>query len=248
MGIRIQENKMKVPDYVELVAPLHDDRYRLINRHVERGFVSIKPDERYELLRERIRVLLKRDLPHRVPQHICESLAPNAALIKKAYQEHMLRQFGTVEEGAFPPCIQAIVLALSQGTNITHAGRFALTAFLHNIGMNVTAIAQLYARSPDFDSEKTMYQVEHITGREGTGTEYTTPSCAALLTTGLCVKKTPLCEKVSHPLSYYRIKKGDLKKKTPVSGNVPAKTGTGSPEHQNEKQGKNVPEQKGPET
>ena len=207
LGIRIAEDRMPVPDYVELVAPLHDDRYRLINRHVIRGFVAINKDERYELLRERIRVLLRRDLPHRVPKEICELLAPRAAEIKKAYQEQMLRQFGKVEENAFPPCMQALITALAAGTNLTHAGRFSLTAFLHNIGMNTAGIAELYARSPDFDIEKTMYQVEHITGRGGSSTEYTTPACAAMLTTGLCIHRDPLCEKVSHPLSYYKVKK-----------------------------------------
>lgn len=207
LSIRIAQDRMPVPDYVELVAPLHDDRYRLVNRHVVQGFVIINKNERYELLRERIRVLLRRDLPHRVPKDICEQLAPHAADIKKVYQEQMLRQFGRVEESAFPPCMQALITALAAGTNLTHAGRFSLTAFLHNIGMDTTGIAELYARSPDFDIEKTMYQVEHITGRGGTGTEYTTPACAAMQTTGLCVHRDTLCEKVSHPLSYYKVKK-----------------------------------------
>jgi len=207
LGIRITDDRMPVPDYVELVAPLHDDRYRLINRQVIRGSVAINKNERYELLRERIRVLLRRDLPHRVPKEICELLAPRAAEIKKAYQEQMLRQFGKVEEGAFPPCMQALIAALAAGVNLTHAGRFSLTAFLHNIGMDTSGIAELYARSPDFDIEKTMYQVEHITGRGGSSTEYTTPACAAMQTTGLCVHRDPLCEKVSHPLSYYKAKK-----------------------------------------
>jgi len=224
LGIRITEDRMQVADYVELVAPMHDDRYRLINRQVGRGFVSIKPDERYELLRERIRVLLRRDLPHKVPQSICETLAPKAAQIKKVYQEQMLRQFGTVEEQAFPPCIQVLISALSDGKNLTHAGRFSLTAFLHNIGMTPVEIAQLFARSPDFDIEKTMYQVEHITGRGGTSTDYTTPSCAAMLTTGVCVRKAPLCEKVSHPLSYYKVKKSDRKTKTVPAGKEPEQT------------------------
>ena len=94
--------------------------------------------------------------------------------------------------------------------------------------MDTTTIAQLYARSPDFDIEKTMYQVEHITGRGGTGTDYTTPSCAAMLTTGLCVKKAPLCEKVSHPLSYYKVKKADLKKKVVPGGKEPGQTEPGA--------------------
>ncbi len=165
LGIQITKDRMPLADYVELVAPLHEDRFRLVNRRLDRGFVDIKKDERYELLRERIRVILRRDLPHKVPSSLCEKLAPKVASIKKVYQEQMLQQFGTIEESAFPPCMQALVTALTAGTNLTHAGRFALTTFLHTIGMDVTGIGQLYARSPDFDLEKTMYQVEHITGQ-----------------------------------------------------------------------------------
>ncbi len=177
------------------------------------GFVEIKKEERYELLRERIRVILRRDLPYKIPKSLCEQLSPLSDPIKKEYQEKMLQQFGTIEESAFPPCMQALILALTAGTNLTHAGRFALTTFIHTIGMNVLEIANLYARSPDYDPEKTMYQVEHITGRGGTGTEYTTPACAAMKTTGLCVHKDGVCEKINHPLSYYKIKKKEQSKK-----------------------------------
>lgn len=229
LGIRVSSDRMALADYVELVSPMHDDRYHLINRRVERGFVRVKREERYELLRERIRVLMRRDLPHKVPTSLCEQLAPKAARIKKAYQEQMLQQFGSVEESAFPPCMQALITALTSGTNLTHAGRFALTAFLHTIGMDVPGIAALYGRSPDFDIERTMYQVEHITGRGGSGTEYTTPACAAMRTTGICVHADKLCERVNHPLSYYKAKKKDvfrMNKKagtdTQVEGKPPA--------------------------
>ena len=207
LGIQITKDRIPLADYVELVAPLHQDRFNLVNRRLEHGFVDIKKDERYELLRERIRVLLRRDLPHKVPSSICEKLGPRVAQVKKVYQEQMLEQFGTIEESSFPPCMQALITALTAGTNLTHAGRFALTTFLHTIGMDANGIGQLYARSPDFDLEKTMYQVEHITGRGGSGTEYTTPACAAMRTTGLCIHSDALCEKVNHPLSYYRAKK-----------------------------------------
>lgn len=209
LGIRITMDRMPFADYVDLVAPLHDDRFHLINRQLDRGFVAIKKEERYELVRERIRIMLRRELPHKVPPALCEQLAPRVALLKKAYQEQMLQQFGSIEESAFPPCMQALITALTAGTNLTHAGRFSLTTFLHTIGMDVNGIAELYARSPDFDLERTMYQVEHITGRGGSGTEYTTPACAAMRTTGLCVHRDSLCEKVSHPLSYYKAKKRD---------------------------------------
>jgi DNA primase large subunit len=155
---------------------------------------------------------MRRDLPHKVPPSICEHFSQSIGNLKKMYQEQMLRQFGAIEESAFPPCMQALITALTAGTNLTHAGRFALTTFVHAIGMDIIGIAELYARSPDFDQEKTMYQVEHITGRGGSGTEYTTPACAAMRTTGLCINSDGLCERVNHPLSYYTAKKKNPRK------------------------------------
>lgn len=213
--IDLTKSQMPLIDYIEIVSVLHEPRFKLVNRRVENGRVEIKKNELFELLRERIRVILRRDLPYNVPKAICDQLAPVTERIKKEYQEQMLEQFGSVEESAFPPCMQALIRALTAGTNLTHAGRFGLTSFLHTIGMDVSGIAAMYARSPDFDPEKTMYQVEHITGRGGSGTEYTAPACAAMRTTGLCVHPDALCEKVNHPLSYYRTKKRDLARNKP---------------------------------
>ena len=208
--IDLSKDRMPLADYVEIVSVLHEERFKLVNRRVRKGYVEIKKEELLELLRERIRVILRRDLPYNVPKNICQQLSPVGELIKKEYQEQMLQQFGSIEETAFPPCMQAIITALTAGVNLTHAGRFALTTFVHTVGMDVPAIAQLYARSPDFDPEKTMYQVEHITGRGGSGTEYTTPACAAMRTTGLCVNRDQICERVNHPLSYYKGKKREI--------------------------------------
>jgi DNA primase large subunit len=205
LGISITQGWLPLVDYVELVAPIREDRFRLVNRVITRGRVKVNEDEMYELLRERIRVLLRRDLPMKVPVAICEQLAPRLAELQKVYQEQMLRQFGTIEESAFPPCIQALARAITSGANLTHPGRFSLTSFLHNIGMEKVQIGALFARAPDFDAEKTMYQVGHITG--GSGTEYSAPACAAMRTTGLCVHPDNLCERINHPLSYYKVKK-----------------------------------------
>jgi DNA primase large subunit len=205
LGISIAQDWLPVGDYVELVAPIREDRFRLVNRVILKGQVQVNEDEMYELVRERIRALLRRALPMKVPPAVCEQLAPHLAELQKAYQEQMLQQFGTIQESAFPPCIQALIRAITSGANLTHPGRFSLTSFLHNIGMDKTQIAALFARAPDFDAEKTMYQVGHITG--GSGTEYSAPACAAMRTTGLCVHPDILCERINHPLSYYKIKK-----------------------------------------
>ena len=165
LGIRITQDRMPVPDYVELSPPCTMTGTGLSTGAWNRELSQSDKNERYELLRERIRVLLRRDLPHRVPKEVCEQLAPKAAEIKKIYQEQMLREFGEVEEGAFPPCMQALITALAAGTNLTHAVPF----FAHRVPPQHrhehNRDRGTVARSPDFDLEKTMYQVEHITGR-----------------------------------------------------------------------------------
>lgn len=231
LGIDPGSATIPVVTYIEIAAGMREDRWRLVNRDVWEGRVRIHTGELDELLRERIRVVIARQFPTRVPSSVCERVAPYVARVTAVHQERMLEQFGEVDETSFPPCMQAIIAALCGGTNLPHTGRFALTAFLHNIGMESSAIIEMYCSAPDFDLQRTMYQVEHITGRGGT--EYTAPSCAAMKTTGLCVKRDPVCDKVSHPLSYYRLKKRVKER----SGGMPAEVKP-DPAHEDEKAGK----------
>ena len=60
----------------------------------------------------------------------------------------MLQQFGAIEEHAFPPWYQTLVTALTAGNNLTH-GRFALTTFLHTVGMDAVAIGRSLPGAPD---------------------------------------------------------------------------------------------------
>ncbi len=210
LNIDLEKDDMPVVMYVELISQMRDGRWRLVNRDVRDGRVRLRPEETIDLLRERIRVVLHQKMPLRVPPALCDRIAPIADEIAASYQQQLLEQFGAVEEEAFPPCIGGLIHAITAGTNLPHMARFAITAFLHTIGMSTTEIAEIYARAPDFDPEKTMYQVEHISGRGGT--EYTPPSCATMRTFGLCTNRDRLCERVNHPLSYYRIKKSDKKK------------------------------------
>lgn len=210
IGISTDAATMPVTGYVELVPHLRDLRWRLVNRVVRQGVVHLAPGEIDELIRERIRVILVDQMPLRVPAAICERLEPATKEIAAAYQQQILEQFGEVQEEAFPPCISALIQAITTGANLTHMGRFAATSFLHTIGMSIIEIADIFAQAPDFDPDKTMYQVEHITG--GGGTEYTPPSCPTMRTFGLCVNQNKDCERVNHPLSYYRFKKTARKK------------------------------------
>ncbi|MDD1673510.1 MAG: DNA primase large subunit PriL, partial [Methanomicrobiales archaeon] len=205
IGIDPQADHLSVIKYVELTSLLREPYWRLVNREITSGLVALNEGEIEDLIREKIRTILVRSLPLPVPKSLCEDIAPVLSGITSAYQEQVLQQFGEVDEEAFPPCIGALVRAITAGTNLPHQGRFAITAFLNAIGMTSQEIVELYCRAPDFNVEKTVYQVEHITGARGT--EYTAPACATLRTYGFCVRRDSLCEHVNHPLTYYLNKK-----------------------------------------
>lgn len=208
LGLRLDGDTVLVPlaQYIEMVAGLREPGWRLVNREVKGGLVRIHATEFEVLLRERIRVVIRsRGLP-RVPLEVCALLAPAIERLTAVHQGQMLRDLGPIDESRYPPCMAALITALAAGGNLTHMGRFGLTAFLHTIGLSTTQIVEIYQRAPDFDIEKTLYQVEHISGRSGT--EYTPPSCATMETNGLCVHRDALCERIGGPLGYYRRKKG----------------------------------------
>jgi len=214
-GLDIDAPEMRVIDYVALVATMKDPKWRLVNRDVRHGMVHIPAEEYEELLRERIRFVIRSQLPLEIPGSIAMRLRPHADAVSAAYTEKIMEQYGDVDEGSYPPCMGAIIRAVSEGTNIPHTARFSLTAFLHTIGLKEPQIVELFARAPDFDIGRTMYQVEHISGRGGT--EYTPPGCLTMKTYGLCVNRDATCKDISHPLSYYKRKKKDRKKEINVS-------------------------------
>lgn len=199
---------MPVIRYVELASSVRDPKWRLINRDVDAGAVAISDDEQDTLLRERIRRILVSQLPLTIPPSMEHEFVPWCEKITAALQERTLAELGTIDESAYPPCIQTLIAGAVAGVNLSHSGRFAMTAFLNNIGMTPAQVARVFARSPDFNPDMTMYQVDHITTHE-----YTTPACQTMLTHGICVNRDSQCDKIAHPLNYYRAKKKLLERK-----------------------------------
>jgi len=206
VGIDIDSGEYTVKRYVECTSRLRNERWRLVNRDVERGMVSIESPEHDELLKESIFSYMRESMPLQVPEDICRMLSPVVEQIGAVQQEKMLEQFGEVDEECFPPCISALISAITEGKNLPHTARFTIVTFLHMIGMDVPQIVEVFCRAPDFDVERSMYQVEHITGNRGS-TEYTPPTCATMRTYGICIRPDALCKNINHPLRYYSEKK-----------------------------------------
>lgn len=216
LDIPFSGSSMSYIRFIELTQTLREDSFRLVNRDLSKGQVSLNDEEKNLLLRERIRTLLLEQLPLDLPESVCEHLSGHLMEVQTIIAERTIEEYGAVEESRFPPCIHALFEAAVTGKYLTHSGRFALTTFLHTIGMDATEIISTFSQGSDFNIEVTSYQVNHIISQGSDG--YTTPSCATMMTHGICSGKNAKCKQITHPLSYYRKEKKANKKtvnKTP---------------------------------
>ena len=183
-----------VSDYLRAAAKIKSEEWKLCNRYLRKGYVDLSLKEFYRVIEEYLKELFLRDVS--VNLEGLNRLKEIAAKFELKRREHTVKG----EFSRFPPCMMKILSDLQMGENIPHTARFALTTFLLNIGYSIDEIINLFRNSPDFDEDKTRYQVEHIAGKRGSGKEYDTPSCSTMKTYHNCVAECG----VKHPLEYYQ--------------------------------------------
>ncbi|MBI2078758.1 MAG: DNA primase large subunit PriL [Euryarchaeota archaeon] len=193
-------------------APGRDPSWKLVNQRLSAGFVSLD--------RARVVRLTEQALKDRLEDEVAELERPGREVAKAFPKElpelttilaaHRARfaqdTSGEVRIEAFPPCMKAIWGGIQAHVNIPHMGRFAIVTFLHKLGMDSEAVLKFFSQVPDFDVNKSRYQIEHITGKIGGGTEYSTPGCSTMQTYGICPleQRDEVCFSITHPLNYYR--------------------------------------------
>lgn len=205
--------RMYFSNYLRFSSRIRSKEWKLVNTEVKGGYVVIPKMKFARILRQALQDRIEEELPLPVPDWIVQLLDADLKEIKDIVairkEKYKADDFGKVSIENFPPCMQNLIGMTQAGENLPHTGRFSLTAFLHNIGLSQDEILLLFSLSPDFDMSKTKYQVDHITG-ETSGTEYTPPECSTMKSYGICFNPDSLCTnpraKISHPLSYYRIK------------------------------------------
>ncbi len=202
-----EECKVHVSSYLKGAVKIRDDKWRLVNRRINGGWVELTGLEIIRLMEEVLREKLEE--PVNVP--LPSFLADRVRELNVRSDAERVDVNLPVRLDCIPPCMKKILSDLRKGVNIPHTARFAITAFLLNIGMDVDSIVELFSSAPDFDEEKTRYQVEHIAGMRGKGSEYICPSCETMRTYHNCCADC----KVSSPLTYYarRVKLATAKNK-----------------------------------
>jgi DNA primase large subunit len=245
LGYELEEDRsevrVRVADYLKLATPIREGEFRLARQGVRAGWVHLKPERAARLLQEGIRVELSEPVPIDAAARaaVAESEGLFLEEVGRRAPTPMARLgpgVGPLRPEFFPPCIRMMRRTLQAGENLSHAGRFALAAFLHRAGASQETLVDAYRGAPDFDEGITRYQVEHITRHNG-GVGYEPPECAKLRSHGLCFRegdpkaatevdrqRDPLCfdERLRHPMQYYRWRGGVPVDRSPDSAGEPS--------------------------
>jgi DNA primase large subunit len=209
--------RLGVTEYLEVAPQFHSARWKLVNRYLLNGEVYLKKSEAARLISGSVKnkiieratedEIRKFEIPEAFRPHLEELM--KLAKRKRVYEEEA--PVGLVEE-AKPPCIVAIINDLAAGKSLSHMARFTITTFMLNVGEGVDDVLKLFSNVADFDQGKARYQIEHIAGMIGSKTKYKPPKCDVLRSFGLCVGKDMLCDRVWHPMQYYKARAREIAK------------------------------------
>lgn len=200
----IDTYEMKLRDFLGLASGMSHEKWKLVNRSVDEGWVKVSKDEVLELSREAVRQRVSESLPFDVPEEIEALISDEVESVRDALSDTALTEdIDVVKEDEFPPCMKVLLREIRQGEHLEHHSRFAITAFLSNIGMTTDEIVDTYQVNPGFGEEMTRYQTNHIKGKTSP-IEYSCPSCATMVTYGDCRNRDDLCDTINHPLQYYK--------------------------------------------
>jgi DNA primase large subunit len=196
-------------DYLKHAPKFHAEEWKLVNRTMHGGNVFLNKKVLIRLMEEEVREHIEERIDSSprldLPEIFNERMDRIGSLLSK-FKEKFISQeeiLGVVPE-VFPPCIRILYSALLAKHHLSHMGRFTVTSFLLNIGMQPEELIKLYLSLSDFNERLTRYQVMHIAGEKGSKIKYTPPTCNTLRTHGLCIGKDEICNSVNHPLAYYR--------------------------------------------
>ena len=220
-------------DYLSLASNLRDEYRKLTNNPLEDGYVFIQNKTLIRLIQEYVRNKL-------LIEETEDKASLNAFLQEATRIQRFKDMFDKIEslwdkrkeefkfsfkidinskeeiQTLYPPCVVEILKKAEEGQNLVHHERLFIVWFLLALEYPVENVVDIFSTLPDFDREKTTYQVEYAKKKN-----YTPYQCSTLKSLGLCMAdkyKDALClegygsiepterKKLKHPLSYVRIK------------------------------------------
>lgn len=208
------ENKLYgIPfiDYIKKASRFSDPSWKPYYNKVNNGYVYIPKGKLCRLIAETVKEKIIEDIEKitivpkeiiKYSEKLLEDLKPILSKQEKAVK--FAEDVETKDWMYYPPCIKWIIDNIPTG--LPHMARFTIVTFLRKMGYTVDEIINLFSRVPDFDENRTRYQVEHIMGLRGGRKVYEVPSCTTLKSYNLCFPDE-ICRNIKHPLQYVLRKK-----------------------------------------
>jgi len=220
-------------DYLGLASKLRDEHRKLAHNSLSNGYVYIQNRRLMRLIQEYIRekLIIKETADKASLNSFVENLSKieefkdlydriQAAWSKRKDDLDFTFEFDISSKEdlvkLYPPCVNEILIKAQEGQNLVHYERLFIVWFLIALEIPVDKIVDIFSVMPDFDREKTTYQVNFAKKKK-----YVPYQCSTLKTYNLCMAakyKDELClegygaqdpaerKKLKHPLGYVRIK------------------------------------------
>ena len=235
-----EDGNWEVPviDFIEICPKISGSYWRLPNRPLHNGWVTLSPSpsensqERLSrLLKERIRVQLIEECRSRMDlmdEEFAGRMAEEVGRVVSQLQHQASTEvsFTSTDEGDWPPCMQEITTQLTQSVNVNHVGRVFLASMSRVIGLTVDEAQAFFVNAPDYSADTTRYQLTHVFENE-----YTPAGCPKLQINACCPVsrgdvKSDLCNKewMDHPLKYLRARQRAKHREEQAAAAAPTET------------------------
>jgi DNA primase large subunit len=214
--------RIRFEDYLEVAPSFESEKWNLINRHLDRGWVPIRRSELDRLISGRVKQLILQstmDVPN-LPMRLAEAVQRIESETRTQIKERAPIEITGDVTNAFPPCISQMYQDSLQGKNLSHSARFTLASFLLKIGMTNEDVMGVFKAAPDFIQNLAEYQVRHISSKTSAKSPekgYMPPNCRWLQGLSLCpvylrAASDPLCTYVRNPLGFYSTRLWEISK------------------------------------
>jgi len=187
-----------ISDYLRHAVNFHELEWRLINRHVEKGMVFLNSHETVRLIRKELDAYIKSRIRTVQTPSLSQGFEEKVSKLVELAKKFTVTTTISTE---YPPCIKHAIQVLNDGENLSHSGRFMLGTFLFGRGQTIDEIAPLFKNAPDYDEKVTRYQLNSCSGKTGSNTKYSCPSCEKIKSNDLCFA-TPDCDYIINPMQF----------------------------------------------
>jgi DNA primase large subunit len=194
-GITTKGYNVDVLSYLKY-APMAKEM-ALVNQPLSKGMITLNDTTLLSLIGEASKRAISAGVPVKeegIPQELREDIKTAVVEVKERCGQVVEYMEQPRPTGEIAPCMKRIIERLQSGEKVPHYARWAIATYMIKRGANDDELVALFSNTPNFEEEKTKYQIAFIRKKGYI------PTCEILDSYGLCITKCG----VKSPLSFGR--------------------------------------------